>query len=289
MKDRRDIFRELQAIDRLPTLPAVIERLGCVIRDPNSDARRVSRIIEDDPAITARVLKTVNSVFYAGSRPISSVREAVARMGMNAVHNVAISTSVFGAFGEGPGGPSEREEFWRHSIITGIGAMVIYDRAQDHLAGLYGRDVLHLAGLLHDMGKIVLDGFFHDEFVSALGISRAESIPLQTAEERVIGANHAEVGSWLGIRWNLSPDLIQVIRWHHETRSADAEHRDLVEMVHTANYICNLEGLARSGDGAPAYDHEVWKRLGLTVADIPEVVEQIREKAEKSELLLALA
>lgn len=287
MKNRHDLFRDLQKIDNLPTLPVVIEKLGRVIRDPDSDARRVSRIIEDDPAIMARVLKTVNSVFYAGSKPIASVQEAVARMGMNAVNNVAISTSVFGAFGEGRGGPLDREEFWRHSILTGIGAMIVNEKVRENLVGLHGRDVLHLAGLLHDMGKIVLDGFFHDEFVEALHLSRTKKIPLETAEERVLGANHTEVGSWLGLRWKLAPDLLQAIRWHHETASAEKEHRELAEIVHVANYVCNLEGLARSGDASPTYENDVWKRLGLTVADIPDVVEQVRAGAGESELLSA--
>lgn len=291
MKDRRGIFRELQKIDDLPTLPRVIEELGQVIRDPNSDARRVSRIIEDDPAITARVLKTVNSAFYSGNTRIGSVQEAVARMGMRAVNNVAISTSVFAALGDGSDGPFDREEFWRHSIVCGIGAVVLYERAKPGLNMRCGRDVLHLAGLLHDMGKIVLDRFFHDDFAAALRLSEGEHRSLVDAEEEVIGVNHAEVGSWLGLRWKLTPDLLQVIRWHHETESADAEHRhrELVRLVHTANYICNLEKIASGGDAHPAYDNAVWKSLGLTVADIPGVVEEVRAGAAESEVLTAFA
>lgn len=289
MKNRSDVFREFREIDDLPTLPVVIEKLGQAIKNPNSDARRVSRIIEDDPAIMARVLKTVNSVFYSGSRPISSVQEAVARMGMNAVNNVAISTSVFSAFGGRADDSLDREQFWRHSIITGIGAMIVYERVKGNLAAVYGRDVLHLAGLLHDIGKIVLDQYFHDEFLEALHHSRSEKVPLEEAEERVIGVNHTEVGSWLGVRWNLSPDLLQVIRWHHETCSAEREHRGLTSVDHVANYIGNLEKLARGGDDFPAYENETWRSLGLTVADIPEVVEAVRSGAEQSELLQAFA
>ena len=282
-----EVFRQLEGVDNLPTLPRVIEELGRTIRDPNSDAQKVARIIEDDPAIMARILKVVNSAYYGGQEPITSVQTAVARMGMRAVNNIALSTAVFSAFGEQEGDGFDREEFWRHAISAGIASVVVYERAQENLETRYGKDVLHLAGLLHDMGKIIFDQFFHNEFAEALRISREGKTSLREAEQEVFGADHAEVGAWLGMKWNLSSDVLQVIRWHHEPEKTNVENWGLSAICHTANYICNLEKIGDGGDAAPAFQKSVWKKLGLTAGDIPEVVERVTEESKNSEILMA--
>ncbi|MBN1825065.1 MAG: HDOD domain-containing protein [Candidatus Eisenbacteria bacterium] len=282
-----EVFRQLEGVDNLPTLPTVIEELGRTIRDPNSDAKRVSRIIEDDPAIMARILKVVNSAYYGGQEPITSVQTAVARMGMRAVNNIALSTAVFSAFGEQEEDGFDREEFWRHSISAGIASVVVYERAQQHMQSRYGKDVLHLAGLLHDIGKIIFDQFFHNEFHEALRVSRDRKIPLNEAEREVLGSDHAEVGAWLGMKWNLSSDILQVIRWHHEPEKTDVENWGLAAVCHTADYICNLEKIGDGGNAAPGFQKSVWKKLGLAVSDIQDVVEMVGEESKNSEILMA--
>ncbi len=109
MKTR--IVRRLEKIYNLPTLPAVIEKLGEEIRNPKSDARRVAALIEDDPSMMSRILKVVNSAFYGGIEPITSVQQAVSRMGFNAINNIALSTSVFAAFDKSGEAGFDRKEF----------------------------------------------------------------------------------------------------------------------------------------------------------------------------------
>jgi len=154
MESQKDqIFQKLESIRDLPTLPMIIEKLGAAIRDPNTNAEGIAGIIEDDPAMMAKILKVVNSVLYGAREPINSLQLAVARMGLNAINNIAMSTSVFTTYKKDEQSDFDRVEFWRHCICTGIAAEVIYRRCRENLSQNYSKDLIHLSGLLHDIGK----------------------------------------------------------------------------------------------------------------------------------------
>ncbi|MFH0881046.1 MAG: HDOD domain-containing protein [Lentisphaerota bacterium] len=284
------IFKKLEQIRNLPTLPSILEKLGAAVRDPNSDASRIARIIADDPSMMARILKVVNSSLYGGLEPITSLQLAVARMGMNAINNIALSTSVFSTFSKAQQAEFNREEFWRHCISAGIAVNVLYDKCKPNLMHRYEKDVLHLAGLLHDIGKIIFETYFRAEFLASVQASRERHVPLFQVELELIGADHAQVGAWLGARWKLADDIIETVRWHHEPDNADDSRKELVMLCHGANYICNLVKLGDSGDAvAPAFFRGVWKRLGMETDDLSGVIERIEEEAKHSEVLLAFA
>ena len=288
-KSKEQIFEKLESIRNIPTLPVVLEKLKREIVNSHCDAARIARIIEDDPSMMARILKVVNSPLYAGRERIDTLSIAISRMGLNAISNIALSTSVFSTFGPAWQKDFDRKEFWRHSICTGIAVNVIYERRQNHLTERYEKNELHLAGLLHDIGKIVFEQFFHDEFVSSVLFCKQRSIPLFQMELECIGADHAQVGAWLGARWRLSEKLIETIRWHHEPTNAKEKYQELVMMCHAANYICNLVRIGESGDAvAPAFFRGVWKRLGVDIEDISGMIEQIKEESKSSELMLSL-
>ncbi len=288
METEARIIQKLNSITNLPTLPLVMQKVSAAVRDPNMDARKLAQIMEDDPAIMARVLKVVNSAFYAGSVEITSVQQAVARMGMNALNNIAMSTSVFSAFGKGEAEAFDRQEFWRHAISVGIGACVIADRAAGNLSRKHPKDGLRLAGLLHDIGKIVLDQYFHEEFMAALTDARENACPLIEAETKVLGTDHAHVGAWLGVKWKLADELNQVVRWHHDPQAGGSGHQEVSALIHVANYICNQQKIGDGGDtAAPKFIQALWKYLGLSVADISDIVDAIVEESKKSEILLS--
>ncbi len=208
-------------------------------------------------------------------------------MGFNAINNIALSTSVFATFDKSVEVGLNRKEFWRHCVCTGIAANIVYNRVKQNISKYYTVDLLHLLGLLHDIGKIIFEQFSHDEFRISLRESAKRKIPLFHVELEYLGSDHAQVGAWLGKKWKLSEEVIEVIRWHHEPDNATEQYRDLVMICHMANYICNVKKIGNSGDEtAPAFFHSVWKRMGLEAADIPPMIEKVKEESEKSEILL---
>lgn len=284
---REDVVNKLARIHNLPTLPPIIEKLGKAVNNPDSDAKMVADIIEDDPSMMARILKVVNSAFYGVAEPIHSVQRAIAQMGLVAVNNIAMSTSVFSTFSKKGETNFNREEFWRHSISAGIAANIIYEKAEKNVKQPISKDVLHLAGLMHDIGKIIFEQFFHDDFMKAIALSGEKKTPLHQAETEIFGIDHAEVGAWLASKWKLSNMLTETIRRHHEPALADESTRDLANICHVANYICNLQKIGDSGDAAPVFQHTAWKSLGLGIPDVAKVVDRINEEAKESETLLA--
>ncbi len=287
---KEDIFKKLETIRDLPTLPVILEKLRKAVHDSKSDAQRIARIIEDDPSMMAKILRVVNSALFAGTERINDLQLAVARMGTSTINNIALSTSVFSAFGAAGEKDFNRTEFWRHSISTGIAVNVLYARYSGNLKKRYTKDVLHLAGLLHDIGKIIFEQYFHEEFISAIRTSSESFIPHFQVELDTIGADHAQAGAWLGKKWHLAEELIEVIRWHHEPENADERHKELVMLCHAGNYVCNLVKIGNSGDAvAPAFFRGVWKRLGVDIEDLSGIMDQIKEESKNSELLLALA
>lgn len=289
MKTVDEIIDVLNSVRNLPTLPIVMQKLSTAIHDPNSDAKTIARLIEDDPAITARILKVVNSSLYAGNVEIESVSQAVARLGMNATNNVALSTSIFSAFKDPSGTAFDRDAFWRHSICVGIAACVVHAHAKPNLKKRHSNESLRLVGLLHDIGKLIMDLFMSDEFGAALKMAKEQKKPLISAEFDTAGIDHATLGGWLCGKWRMNEDIMLPILWHHDPDSGPPEYWESAALCHMANYICNREQIGDGGDlTEPVCVQSVWKRLGLTVHDISDIVDEVHEESKKSDILMSL-
>lgn len=284
------IIAKLEKIRNLPTIPAVIQKLRSTISDPNADAARVSAIIENDPAMMTRILKIVNSAFYGGVEPITSVQHAVARMGFSAISNIALSTFVFSSFEPSEKSVFDRQAFWQHCIGTGIAAEAVYKTARNHIGRRFRQDILHLSGLLHDIGKIVFEQHFHAEFTLAVESAKEDHLPLFSAERKTIGTEHTEVGAWLAAKWKIDPLIQDVIRWHHEPEKAEPSHYDLAAICHIANFICNIGNLGEGGDScSPELSERAAAHLGIGRADIEGMTGMVQEESEKLNTMLSLA
>ena len=285
----KDIFSKA---DDLPTLPEVAMRLQELVNNPDSCAADVARLIDEDPAIATKVLKMVNSVFYApvhGSE-IKELQPAIARLGFVTVANIALSTSVFQSFAKVKNPAFDRREFWRHSVCVGIIASILYDISGNEMKQHLTRDVVHLAGIVHDMGKILFERYANEEFHQAVLSATNEDIPVVKEEARFIGMGHDEAGEWLGRRWKLNDEILAVVRWHHDPMACPDEHlRDLVKLIHMADYICHHQGMGESGNPSPSYDHRVREALNMTPDRIAKVMEAVMEETQQSEVLLSLA
>jgi len=291
-RDPHELLQIFESADDLPTLPEVAIRLQGTVDDPDSSAKDVAAIIEEDPAIATRVLKMVNSVFYAPARgsEITHLQPAIARLGFVTVTNIALSTSIFKAFSRNQKPVFDRREFWRHSITVGIITTVLQDFCQDRIDQQITRDVAHLSGIVHDMGKILFERYANDEFHQAITSARAADISTVKEEARFIGMGHDEAGAWLAGKWKLAQEIRDVIRWHHDPLSCpELDHQPLAKLVHMADYICHSQGLGESGNHSPAYDNRIREELALTPDKIAEIMDVVEEESSKSEVLLSLS
>jgi putative nucleotidyltransferase with HDIG domain len=286
--DQGKIKTIINGIQDLPTLPLVAQRLQEVMDDPLSSAEDAAKVIEGDQSLAAKVLSLVNSAYYGLPREITKISQAVPLLGFRATSQLALSISVINLFNEKEEGKFDREGLWLHSIGCAICAKNIakranYSRPEDCFSG----------GLLHDVGKLVLDQFLHDELIAILERTEKEKISFLEAERNRLGIDHAVIGEWLARRWKLPLSVVVSIRHHHQAigeRQGFSMSQDcVVDIVRLADTICRHQGVGRNGDRlVPEIFSELWSRLDLKAEDVGEISGTLTEKVKKSEIFLAL-
>jgi putative nucleotidyltransferase with HDIG domain len=248
------IKRITESIISLPTLPAVVSKMIELVDNPKTSAASLARLISTDQALTAKILKLANSAYYGFPREISTVNMAIVVLGFNTVKDMGLSLSVFEVFKDIEGSKVfEVSKFWEHSIACGAAARLLARRIRYKFVG-----EAFVAGLLHDIGKVILNQYVHKEFIEIINLASSQEKTLDEAEEEIIGTNHAEVGSWLAEKWNLPKIIVDSIAYHHKPWEAKAEPL-LVAIVCVANYLTQLCKIGNSGRPIPSKpDPRTW-------------------------------
>jgi putative nucleotidyltransferase with HDIG domain len=238
----------LGAVPDLPSLPVVATLAIGVSSDPDSTASDLLRVIMSDPPLAAKVLRVANSVYYQrGGADVKDLQTAIVRLGFSNVRNLLVGLSVIRSFDPFfVGAPYTREDFWVHSISTGLLAARLTRTAAN-----LSSSTAFIAGLLHDVGKLVLDRQLRDAWSQALSLSRLAALPLHEAELRTMGSDHAQVGASVLEAWKLPSELVEPVRWHHRPAGAPVHHRVHAAAVLLADYFCIHHRLGYSGNEHP--------------------------------------
>jgi HD-like signal output (HDOD) protein len=237
--EKTDILKKLDQIENLPTLPVIVQQVQKLIENPNSNMSQIALIITRDQSIAARVIRLVNSAFYGLGNKISSIQQAIMLLGLNTVKNLVIGVSVVKTF-EGVHNATlfDREKFWLHSFACATGARLIAKK----LDRIEPEDFF-MAGLLHDIGILVLDQFFHEEFIRVVQQTVRTKMELTEVEKSVIGVTHCEIGEFMAAKWRVPEYLAIAIRHHHKPLLFELEtekHRFIAAAVHIADTsACN--------------------------------------------------
>jgi HD-like signal output (HDOD) protein len=282
-------FKELHALLRsgkeLPTLPMIVFRLHAVLEDETAGGDDVASVIESDPALTARLLRVANSAAVAnGGARVASVPAAVQRIGIGPIRSLCLVLGVVHAFDRQEGRFSH-DEFWAHSAAVGAVTRLIWQHANQR--GDTAIDDLYVAGLLHDVGLLMLDQFFPEAYERVANSASDLPLPWWQHEEDVLGMEHGDIGGLLLAHWQLPGPVVDGVAYHHRIEEAPETYRPVALAVHAAELICsqNAHGLEREGS---LEDDSAWSltQLGVAEAEIPALIERARREAESAAGLL---
>jgi putative nucleotidyltransferase with HDIG domain len=272
----------LDSVDALPPSPYPLPELFKALTNPDIDLGRVAEIIMFDQALTTKLLQLCNSAFFSRGRPAKDVSEAISRLGFQTVYRVVASIKgprIFqpkgGAYG------FATEELWKHSALSALNAQFM---GED-----FGEDsgMLFTAGLLHDMGKVILGMAFGEKYGCVVSAAKAEGRPLWEVERAELGMDHATVGARLLERWRFLPELVCSVRYHHEPHEAQALER-FPAMVQLASALSHPT-CSEAGKGQLVVETEGGLRVfGWTSEELGRYAERMEENKEVMKMLLRM-
>lgn len=208
--NKRQIDKLVDQIESLPTLPVISQKIMEIAGKEDSTIQDMAFIIEKDQALATKVLKIANSSFYGFLSRISSLEHALALLGDNEVKAIVLGASVYNFFSNGKESVIDRGRFWKHAIICSQVAKYLATHFE-----VRNNDALFLSGLIHDMGKVVLDQYFHDEFVQIVDYIASEHTSFSKAEKKIIGTTHYQIGAKLLKQWKFPKHVIMQVFYHH--------------------------------------------------------------------------
>lgn len=280
MNAQQDI---ISRVGTLPPLPDTAVKLMEVINDPSSSVDEIVEVIRYDQAVTADVLKLCNSAYFGLSRNITSLNEAMLRLGtvkvlqlVMSVHTSSILANEQRGYGLDPG------VLWRHSVAVALAASIVAQKIN-----LTNVNLVFTGGLLHDIGKVVLNEYVAEEFGKILGLVKENRLSFVEAEHQVLGYSHQEIGGKIARMWKLPDPIVRCIRYHHDP--GDLETPDpLIDAVYLANCVCLMLGIGLGEDGLYyRADDAVMERNHLNERDLEDVGAQTVVDLQRVEELFA--
>jgi HD-like signal output (HDOD) protein len=253
------------------SLPLFYERLNEAINHPRCSTYDISRIITEDQGLTARLLRLANSPTFGCYANVDSITKAVTIIGTQQLRDLALAASVMGIFRGIPEDLLNMSSFWRHSIACGIIArtLAVYRRESNV-------ERLFVAGMLHDVGQVVLAAARPDVIRELLEARRDTGRLYLALERERLGFDHAELGGALLKKWKIPASIGEPVACHHNPESA-GQFRLETALIHLADIICQAMDLGQGAEyGVPPLDEAAWERLGLS----PHVMGTVLKQSE---------
>ena len=264
---------QISAVRDLPALPAaVLELLDMLGREDVETGALVAKISLDQ-ALTAKTLRLANSSFYGVQRHVASVNEATAVLGLRTVRTVVTAAALTGSFKPPVCTGFDFMAFWRHAVSTAVSARLV--------AAQLGGDTeaAFTAGLLHDIGQLVLASSFSERFAQVLAHSVAAGVELRDAEQALLGTNHMTVGTMVAEHWRFPEQIVDAIGLHH-TPPAGGSSGELARIVHVADALVRAQERGAGDDAVPSACAAIWAGMGLPAEAWAQVLTETRAQTQ---------
>lgn len=253
----------------LPTMPVVADKVMRLVADPNTTTEHLQKLISADQALAARILKIANSVFYASVRKINTISEAIVMIGFNTLRSLVLTASsrdIYKRFG------LTEKILWEHSMGAAISAGAIAKELKN-----VNQEEAYLGGLLHDVGKVVLNNSDPHKFAKVMEMVYNEHMSFRIAEQEVYGFSHTDVGAMVIRKWKLSEGLEMAVRHQYNPKwlSTDLNLMKLTAVVNLANQFCLKLGIGHRQpvSDLPLEKEEAFEILQMNAAVLPGLLE----------------
>ena len=268
--------RILKSLVDLPPMNEVVTKAQEIMVDPNSNIEDFAAIIETDQSMVVKILKLMNSAYYGLSREVSSVRQACSLLGFQALRELIVAVGVSNVLGEKlKGYEFESGELWLHSIATGFCSRILAEKKHRELT-----NDAYTGGLLHDVGKIILDPYVLERKDAFDDFMKDETKMVLDAEKAVLGFDHAEIASDICRKWHIPENVTIAIQYHHYPSLSEGS--ELAHIVHTADYLVRLSGLGYEDDDLMVELEEgALDFLGFKQENFSDITFQVLEYVQK--------
>ncbi|WP_243311615.1 HDOD domain-containing protein [Fundidesulfovibrio agrisoli] len=262
--ERKD---QILAAKDLPTLPKVLDEVSRLVKDPDSSTEQIAKLIAMDQVLSAKVLKMVNSPIYGFPGRIGSIHHALVLLGFNVLRGVIVSTSVMDVMNQTMVG------LWEHSVGCALASSTVARQC-----GLKDVEDISVAGLLHDLGKVVTSVQLPELKTGVEALVKTQDKSYLEAEKAVMGFGHDRVNAWLSDHWKLPPPIKEGMSYHHKPQLARL-YPEVACCVHLGDFLVRVYEYGSGGDdNVPYLEPEALKKLKLKPADLEAVLDELSEK-----------
>lgn len=281
-KANPDYSELLAKLQDIRTLPLVAMRVNELINDPNSSSSDIADVLKKDQVLTAKILRLVNSSYYAIPGGVSDVQRALAFLGFNTLAQLVLSLSVFSMFSTFDSEEFTMLDFWRHALATGVCSEILAKKLK-----FKKPEEAFTCGLLHDIGKLVLHEIDPDRLVALVKETSKRKCSFVEIEREWDIPGHSYLGEVIAAKWGLPQVIRLAIRYHHfdvtKMDSVLASAKPVIHVVRLANTICIKNQLGKSGDySSGEVTSDLLSPLKLTETDIPVIEEQLKKDMERA-------
>jgi HD-like signal output (HDOD) protein len=267
-----DLERLVDSESQIASFPAIVNRISQAVNDPRGSSDTVSRIITEDPALAARLLKIANSAFYASPFPVKSISRALTMIGTKQLQDLVTAISTVEMCSKYAGNSQiNMDAFWRHSVACGVVARVIATAKR-----IMNTERFYLGGLLHDVGHLIIYTKLAEHTGPIIERSKAGKDPVYGLEREILGFDHCQVGGKLLKAWQLPAELVVPVLYHHTPERAEDFHMETA-IIHVAEIIAS--SMLYNSDieaHVPPLDPAAWDRIGLPLSAVPTILEQVQ-------------